>query len=165
MLVQAYRDALLPNTQIDIHAHQNPSLAVANSITPIEMGAGRVNCYLEGAGAGAGNTPLEAFTGCTVFALKNAAEMPVRPLQKRFVRVDRETLGLGVAGVYSRFFLHAEKAAAEHGLKVRDTLIELGRRSMDGGQEDVIVDVTLDLVAERAGSSGDNPLGNEVRRN
>ncbi|MBU1364140.1 MAG: 4-hydroxy-2-oxovalerate aldolase [Gammaproteobacteria bacterium] len=157
--VAALRAVLKPETEIGFHGHHNMGMGIANSIAAIEEGASRIDASVAGLGAGAGNTPLEVFaavcermgivTGCDLFKLMDMAEDIIVPLMDHMVRVDRSSLTLGFAGVYSTFLLHAKRAAERFGVPSRDILVELGRKKMIGGQEDMIVDTAMTMAKER----------------
>lgn len=157
--IRALRDVLKPETEIGFHGHHNLGMGIANSIAAIEEGATRIDASIGGLGAGAGNTPLEVFaavcdrmgivTGADLFKLMDVAEEIVVPMMEHIVRIDRESLTLGFAGVYSTFLLHAKHAAREFGVPARDILIELGRKKMIGGQEDMIQDTAMTMAKAR----------------
>ncbi|NPT60365.1 4-hydroxy-2-oxovalerate aldolase [Paraburkholderia elongata] len=157
--VRALRAVLKPETEIGFHGHHNLGMGIANSIAAIEEGASRIDGSVGGLGAGAGNTPLEVFagvcermgieTGVDVFKLVDVAEDIVVPMMDQVIRVDRDSFTIGYAGVYSTFLLFAKRAAARYGVPSRDILLELARKKMVGGQEDMIEDTALTLAKER----------------
>jgi 4-hydroxy 2-oxovalerate aldolase len=144
---------------VGIHAHENLSLSVANSLAAIEAGATHVDGCAAGAGAGAGNCPTEVLvtvceklglpTGIDPLAATRVAQEAVRPALPRQPLVDEGALILGYAGVYGSFLLHAERAAARYGVPLAEILLELGRRKTVGGQEDMIIDVALELAEQQ----------------
>lgn len=157
--ISRLRDVLKPETEIGFHGHHNLGLGVSNSIAAITAGANRIDASLAGLGAGAGNCPIEvlaavldrmgAETGVDLFKLMDAAEDVVVPFMDEIVRVNREALTLGYAGVYSTFLLHAKKASERFGVPSRDILIELGKRKMIAGQEDMIIDTAMTMAKQR----------------
>ena len=157
--VRALREVLKPETEIGFHGHHNLGLGIWNSIAAIEAGASRIDGSVAGLGAGAGNTPLEVFaavcerlgidTGVDLFKLMDVAEEVIVPMMDHVVRVDRDSLTLGFAGVYSTFLLHAKRAAQRFGVPARDILVELGRQKMIGGQEDMIEDTAMTMARQR----------------
>jgi 4-hydroxy-2-oxovalerate/4-hydroxy-2-oxohexanoate aldolase len=155
----AVRAALKPETELGFHGHHNLAMGVANSIAAIEAGANRIDAAAAGLGAGAGNTPMEVFiavcarmgidTGVDVFKIQDVAEDVVVPIMDHVIRIDRDSLTLGYAGVYSSFLLFAKRASVKYGVPARDILVELGRRGMVGGQEDMIEDTAMTMARER----------------
>ncbi len=155
----AVRAALKPATELGFHGHHNLAMGVANSIAAIEAGANRIDAASAGLGAGAGNTPMEVLvavldrmgveTGVDVWKIQDVAEDLVVPIMDFPIRIDRDALTLGYAGVYGSFLLFAKRAAAKYGVPSRDILVELGRRKMVGGQEDMIEDTALTMARER----------------
>lgn len=157
------RANIAPEIELGFHAHNNLSVSVANSLVAVEAGANRIDGSAAGLGAGAGNTPLEAFaavaercgieTGVDLFRLMDVAEDIVRPIMDQPVRVDRDALSLGYAGTYSTFLLHAQRFSKMYDIPVRDLLVECGRRRTVAGQEDMIESIALDMLKERETAS------------
>jgi 4-hydroxy-2-oxovalerate/4-hydroxy-2-oxohexanoate aldolase len=155
----AVRSALKSDTELGFHGHHNMAMGVANSIAAIEVGANRIDAAAAGLGAGAGNTPMEVFvavcarmgieTGVDVYKIQDVAEDLVVPMMDHAIRIDRDSLTLGYAGVYSSFLLFAKRAEKKYGVSARDILVEMGRRGMVGGQEDMIEDTAMTMARER----------------
>lgn len=152
--------------KVGFHAHNNLSLAVANTLAAVRAGADTIDGTLRGLGAGAGNAQLEVLvgvlqkagidTGVDLYALLDVAKDVVEPILPRPLVIDNDTFILGFAGVYSSFLLHARRAAERFDVDMRDLLVELGRLRTVGGQEDMIIDVAVGLAerinAKRAGT-------------
>ena len=161
--VSAIRQALGSEIEIGFHGHHNLSMGVANSIAAIDAGATRIDAACAGLGAGAGNTPMEILiavcarmgieTGVDVFGIQDVAEDLVVPIMDFPIRSDRDALTMGYAGVYGSFLLFAKRAEAKYGVSAREILVEMGRRGMVGGQEDMIEDTALTLLKQRQASA------------
>lgn len=157
-VISTFRDGLRPETDIGFHGHHNLGMGIANSLAALDAGAVRIDGSVAGLGAGAGNTPLEVFLavldrmgadhGCDLYALMDVAEDLVTPMTTP-VRISRDALVLGYAGVYSSFLLFAKRAGEKYGVSSRDILVELGQRRTVGGQEDMIEDLALDMARAR----------------
>jgi 4-hydroxy-2-oxovalerate/4-hydroxy-2-oxohexanoate aldolase len=157
--ISAVRAALKPETELGFHGHHNLAMGVANSVVAVESGATRIDAAAAGLGAGAGNTPMEVFiavcnrmgivTGVDLFKMQDVAEDIVVPMMDHPIRIDRDALILGYAGVYSSFLLFAKRAEKKYGVSAREILIELGRRGMVGGQEDMIEDAAMTMAKAR----------------
>jgi len=155
----AVRQALKPETELGFHGHHNLAMGIANSLAAVEAGANRIDAASAGLGAGAGNTPMEVLvavcarmgieTGVDVFKIQDVAEDLVFPIMDFPVRIDRDALTLGYAGVYGSFLLFAKRAEKKYGVPAREILLEMGRRGMVGGQEDMIEDTALTLAKAR----------------
>lgn len=157
--ISALREHLKPETEIGFHGHHNLAMGIANSLAAVEHGAVRIDGSAAGLGAGAGNTPLEVFnavcqrmgitTGVDIMKLADVAEDLVTPIMDLPIRIDRDSMILGYAGVYSSFLLFAKRAAAKYGVSSADILIEMGRLKTIGGQEDMIEDVAINMAKRK----------------
>jgi 4-hydroxy 2-oxovalerate aldolase len=152
--IRALRDSLHVN--VGFHGHNNLSLAMANTLAAIEAGATRIDGSARCLGAGAGNTQTEVLvavldrlgisTGVDLYKMMDLAEDIVAPILTVPQEITRNSLVLGYAGVYSSFALHAQRAAKRFNIDARDVLVELGKRKVVGGQEDMIVDVAAEIA-------------------
>jgi 4-hydroxy 2-oxovalerate aldolase len=155
--VRALREAL--SVQVGFHAHNNLGVAIGNTLAAIEVGADQVDGTLRGLGAGAGNAATEIIAatldkmglnpGLNVFKLLDAAEFVVAPMMPFQPMPDRDSIAIGYAGVYSTFLLHAKRWGEKYGVDPLEILVELGRRQTVAGQEDWILDVTLELAQQK----------------
>lgn len=155
--VRALRNSL--QVEVGFHAHNNISLAVANTLAAIEEGATRIDGSVRCLGAGAGNTQTEALiavlnrlgidVGIDLYKIMDLAEEVVGPILPGSQEIRKGSLAMGYAGVYSSFLLHAERAAKRFNLDSRDILLELGKRKAVGGQEDMILDVAAELAQRK----------------
>ncbi len=157
--VSALKKEFGDDIELGFHGHNNMSMGVANSLAAIEAGATRIDASLAGFGAGSGNTATEVLvavcermgveTGIDLNKIEDAAEDIALPIMGKPTRISRDSLTLGYAGVYSSFLLFAQRAEAKYGIDARTILVELGRRGMIGGQEDMIDDCAMELAKER----------------
>ncbi len=157
--ISAVRDALKPETELGFHGHHNLAMGIANSIAAIEAGANRIDAACAGLGAGAGNTPMEVLVAVLnrlgvendvdLWKIEDVAEDLVVPMMDFPIRIDRDSLTLGYAGVYGSFLLFAKRAEVKYGVPAREILVELGRKGMVGGQEDMVEDTALTMAKER----------------
>jgi len=153
---------------VGFHPHNNLGLAVANALAAVEAGATIIDGTARGLGAGAGNVQLEVViavlhrlgyrTGVDLYALMDAAEFVAQHVMKKPITINAVTLTSGLAGVFSGFAPHAIRAAERFGVDVRDILMELGRRKVVGGQEDIILDVAMNLKQKKEKSPEDFQL-------
>ncbi|NGY63549.1 4-hydroxy-2-oxovalerate aldolase [Lentzea sp. NEAU-D13] len=157
--VEALVAELGDDAQVGFHGHENLGLSVANSVAAARAGAKQIDGSVRGFGAGAGNTPLEAFvgvcdklgfeTGVDFFKIVDAAEDVVRPVMPEECLLDRMALMMGYAGVYSSFLKHAYTQAQRYGVSGAQILIRAGERRLVGGQEDQLIDIALELSREK----------------
>ncbi|PYE15020.1 4-hydroxy 2-oxovalerate aldolase [Williamsia limnetica] len=162
--VAALKDELGDDAQIGFHGHENLDIAVANSIAAVRAGAQQIDGSVRRFGAGAGNTPVEAFvgvcdklgisTGVDFMKIADAAQDVVRPVMPSECLVDRPAMMMGYAGCYSSFLKHAEGHAEKYGVSAAEILLEAGARKLVGGQEDQLIDIALELKKKQDANAG-----------
>ena len=171
--LSAVREALKPETELGFHGHHNLAMGIANSLMAVECGANRIDAAAAGLGAGAGNTPMEVLvavcdrmgiaTGVDLWKIQDVAEDLVVPMMDFPIRIDRDALTLGYAGVYGSFLLFAKRAEKTYGVPAREILLELGRRKLVGGQEDMIEDAAITMSRARKSAEASQQLADSAR--
>ncbi|WP_109509156.1 4-hydroxy-2-oxovalerate aldolase [Nocardioides speluncae] len=151
------------DAQVGFHGHENLGLGVANSVIAVRAGAQQIDGSTRRFGAGAGNTPVEAFvavaeklgieTGIDTLAIIDAAEDVVRPVMDGECLLDRLSLTMGYAGVYSSFLKHADQLAGRYDVSGAQILVEAGKRKLIGGQEDQLIEIAVALSAQEEARS------------
>lgn len=153
------------SVDVGFHAHNNLGMAIANSVSAVLAGAKIIDTTSRGLGAGAGNCQLEVLVavllkmGCKIdfdlYQLLDNSENIISKIMKQEQVIGASSLVSGLSGVFSGFAPHAKRAAKRFNVDVKDILVELGRRGVVAGQEDIIVDVALNL-AQKKKARGEN---------
>lgn len=147
------------DVEVGFHGHNNLGLAMANTLAAADAGATYLDGSARALGAGAGNTQTEVMigvldkagyeTGVDLFKMMDVAEDLIDPIMTVPQIIDRDSLTLGYAGVYSSFKLFAQRSGKRHGIDSRDILVELGNQKVVGGQEDMVEDVARELAGKK----------------
>ena len=141
--------------KVGFHAHNNLGLAIGNCLAAIDADVDILDGSLRAMGAGGGNASTETLiavltrlgvdTGVNLYGIMDAAKL-IDPFKLQQRQGPDATLMLGYAGVYSSFLLHTARAAERFNVDPRSILVELGRRKIVGGQEDMIIDIAYELA-------------------
>lgn len=155
--------------RVGFHAHNNMSLAVANSYIAIEEGASIIDGTIRGFGAGAGNCQLEALiallkkndirTGIDLYKLLDASDQVMPLIMEKDMGLDSLSIVSGMSGVFSAFKVHVQRAANRFNVDSRDIFVELGRRKAVGGQEDMIIEIAEKLSKQKKEDEASYHLG------
>lgn len=158
---------LVENLKIDVgfHPHNNLGMGIANAMAAVSAGARIIDGTTRGLGAGAGNCQLEVFvavcqrsgikTGIDLYKLMDLSEQTVAKIMTSPQEISSVSLVSGLAGVFSGFAPHAKRNAKKFNVDVRNVLMELGKRKVVAGQEDIIVDVAYNLKKHKRKASAD----------
>jgi 4-hydroxy 2-oxovalerate aldolase len=144
---------------IGFHAHNNLGMAVAHTWMALEVGASIVDGTIRGFGPGAGNCPIEVVVALLkkmgyqipidLNILMDVSDQVVTTFMKKSLEIDSITIASGLAGVFSVFTLPVKRAAERFGVDPREIFMELGKRRVVGGQEDIVIEVAMELAKHK----------------